>query len=74
MKLRNLAVLILLACPGVSNPQVRPRVPQPSAPPAFMQQLRSFDQVGTYTRVVLKNGVTILVTEAHSTPLVEVRP
>jgi len=37
-----------------------------------MQQLRSFEQEGSVTKVVLKNGLTILVVEAHSYPLAEV--
>ncbi len=72
MKIRALTICMLLAFPGVCHPQVRPRVSQPSAPPAYMQQLKSFDQVGSVTKVVLKNDLTILVAEAHATPLVEV--
>jgi zinc protease len=37
-----------------------------------MQQLKSFDQDGSLTRVVLKNDLTVLVCEAHATPLVGV--
>ncbi len=72
MRIHALVFAVLLASPGVCNSQVRPRGTQSSAPPAYMQQLKSFDQSGTVTKVVLKNDFTILVAEAHSTPLVQV--
>jgi zinc protease len=37
-----------------------------------MQQLKFFDQEGSVTKAVLKNDVTILVGEAHATPLAEI--
>jgi len=59
--------------PAICISQVRPRpAVQPPSPPAFMQQLKSFEQEGSVTKVVLKNDLTILVVEAHSYPLAEV--
>lgn len=72
MKTPALLTLMLLACAGVSAAQVRPRPGQPPPPPAYMQQLRSFDQQDPVTRVVIKNGVTVLVAEAHASPLAEI--
>jgi zinc protease len=72
MNMRAFAILICLGFPSISQAQVRPRPSQTSAPPAYMQQLKSFDQDGLVTKVVLKNDLTVLVAEAHATPLVEV--
>jgi zinc protease len=70
MNLRALSILLLLSMPGTCSAQVRPRS-VPSTPPAYMQSLRSYDQDGMVTKVVLKNGLTVIVGESHSTPLVE---
>jgi zinc protease len=72
MKMRALAILICLVFSMGLQAQVRPRPSQPSAPPTYMQQLKFFDQEGLVTKVVLKNDLTVLVVEAHATPLVEV--
>ncbi|MBZ5498292.1 MAG: insulinase family protein [Acidobacteriia bacterium] len=72
MKLRSLGILMFLFFPGICYSQVRPRPSsQPATPPPFMQQLKSFDQDGSVTKVVLKNDLTVLVGEAHATPLIE---
>jgi len=74
MNLRIVCLVGFLLLPGPCFSQVRPRTPakQPSAPPAYMQQLKSFDQEGAVTRVVFKNDLTVLVSEAHATPIMEV--
>lgn len=72
MSKQALGILAFMLFPALCFPQVRPRpLSQPPAP-AFMQQLKSFDQDGSVTKVVLKNDLTVLVCEAHATPLVEV--
>ncbi len=72
MNIRNLWILALSLFPAYSFPQVRPRPSsQPQAPPAYMQQLKSLDQDGFLTRAVFKNNLTVLVSEAHATPLVD---
>ena len=73
MRARVLVFLGFVTFSAVCVSQVRPRpTGQPASPPAFMQQLRSFEQEGTVTKVVLKNDLTVLVVEAHSYPLAEV--
>lgn len=73
MKTDVLVMAVALLVPGVCFPQVRPRPPQQqTAPPTYLQQLKSFDQDGPVTKVVLKNNLTVLVAEAHANPLVEV--
>ncbi len=73
MRARILVFLGFVTFPAVCISQVRPRpAGQPPSPPAFMQQLKSFEQEGAVTKVVLKNDLTILVVEAHSYPLAEV--
>lgn len=69
------SVFVILACltlPAADVAQVRPRPGAPLPPPPYMRQLKSFDQAGAVTRVVLKNDMTILVAEAHATQLVDV--
>jgi len=72
MRIQALSILIMFAFSGVCYPQVHPRPSQPAAPPAYMQQLKSFDRDGSVTKVVLKNDLTVLVAEAHATSLVDV--
>ena len=73
MNLRTVCLLGFICLPGLCFAQVRPRIPaKPSAPPPYMQQLKSFDQDGAVTRVVFKNDLTVLVSEAHATPVMEV--
>lgn len=67
-----LGILAFVLFPAVRFPQVHPRPLLQPPTPAFMQQLKSFDQDGSVTKVVLKNDLTVLVCEAHATPLVEV--
>ncbi len=76
MNQRILQFLIIMIFPAVCLPQVRPRPPAikpaPNTPPAYMKELKAFDQDGAVTRVVLKNDLTILVAEAHANPVAEV--
>ncbi len=72
MRASILMYLMALAFPAVCFSQLRQRpTVQPTKPPVFMQYLKSFDQSGLLTRVVLKNDISILVVEEHSYPLVE---
>jgi zinc protease len=73
MKTRLFALVAATLLPVMAFPQVRPRTsPQTTPPPAYMQQLKSYDQEGAVTKVVLKNNLTVLVAESHASPLVEV--
>lgn len=73
MNVRAWAICVFMACMPVGTAQVRPRPGEtPAGPPPYMQQLKSYDQEGAVTRVVLKNNLAVLVVEAHATPLVEV--
>ncbi len=51
------------ACSLQAHPQVRAR-------PAFMSQLKAFEQNPLVTRAVLRNGLTVLVNESHAAPVV----
>jgi predicted Zn-dependent peptidase len=74
MKSRFVPACLLVIFPVIAFAQTRPGVRQPtvSAPPAYMQHLKSYDQEGAVTKVVLKNGLTVIVAEQHATPLVEI--
>jgi len=76
MRLRIIFMIIVFQLPVMGMSQVRPRPPvnkpEAAAPPAYLKELKSFDQDGPVTRVVLKNDLTILVAEAHGNPVAEV--
>ncbi len=65
-------ILAFLMLTAAGKSQVRPRPGAAPPPPSYLQQLKSFDQEGAITKVVLKNDLTVLVAEAHATPLVDV--
>jgi zinc protease len=70
-------ILIWLVFPALCLSQVRPRPAgqRPTAvtpAPAYMQQLKAFDDDGPVTRAVLKNDLTLIIAETHASPLVEV--
>jgi len=77
MSHRVLRILIWAVFPALCLSQVRPRPagqkPAATTPaPAYMQQVKAFDEDGPVTRAVLKNDLTVIVAETHAHPLVEV--
>ena len=65
---------MLVFSPGQCLPQTRPSQRSTPARPAapFMQNLKSFEETQYVTRVVLKNGLTVLVNEHRTEPVVEI--
>ncbi len=77
MSHRIVRILVLLVFPALCLAQVRPlpggkKPPGATPAPAYMQQLKAFDQDGPVTRIILKNDLTVIVTETHNSALVEV--
>ena len=77
MKHRTFRILIWLVFPALCLSQVRPRPagqrpPAVTPAPAYMQQLKAFDEDGAVTRAVLKNDLVVIIAETHASPLVEV--
>jgi predicted Zn-dependent peptidase len=66
------AVLFLATAAPQQRPAPRPAQPtRPAAPrPAYMQQLRAYEEGSYVTRAVLKNGLTVLVNEFRGSPVV----
>jgi zinc protease len=67
-----IGVLMICACQGFSQtrPPQRSTPARPAAP--FMQYLKSFEETQYVTKVVLKNGLTVLVNEHRAEPVVEI--
>jgi|WetSurMetagenome_2_1015567.scaffolds.fasta_scaffold16233_3 zinc protease len=65
---------MLMVFPCQCFPQTRsPQRPTPARPAApFMQYLKSFEETQYVTKVVLKNGLTVLVNEHRAEPVVEI--
>ncbi len=69
--------MLVLAASAPCFPQARrgsrtqPRKPSQPAP-AYLQQLKSLEETTYVTKAVLKNGLTVLVREFRSYPLVDV--
>lgn len=75
MKPPLLIVWIALSGIAVCSAQQRSRTPRPAAPrtgPAYMQRLKSFDETQFVTKAVLRNGLTVVVNEFRSTPVVTI--
>src|SRR5438046_2987018 len=72
--LHAFSVLLLVSVAAAAQQRPAPRrVPQRSRPapgPAYMAELRSYDEAPHATRAVLKNGFTVLVQEFHAHPVV----
>ncbi len=76
--MRSLLCLLILACVTVASfSQARTpargqrRVPPPRAP-AYLQKLRSFEETPYLTKAVLRNGLTVMVHEFRTHPLVNI--
>ena len=72
------SILILIILIGISNcfPQTRkapqkPPTARPSAP--FLQQVKTYEETPYVTKVVLKNGMTVLVNEFKAQPVVSIQ-
>ncbi|MDM7995467.1 MAG: pitrilysin family protein [Acidobacteriota bacterium] len=73
---RFLAIAVLMLLPALSFAQTR-RTPQRPAPerlrPAFLKQARSLETTPYVTRLVLRNGLTILAEEIRTQSVVSVQ-
>lgn len=69
----GIALLILLPL-GFSQSRQLPRRSAGAAPrPPFLEQAKIFEETPLASRLVLKNGMTVLVEEARSSPVVSVQ-
>lgn len=72
MKIRQWVLLVIFACTAFSLAQVRPgQKPAPKRAP-YMDRIRSLEESQYVTKVVLKNGMTIIVNEFRANPVVDV--
>jgi zinc protease len=75
-RFRILATLVLFVIPCVCFSQARKSSPQrvtPDRTAPFLQQAKAFDSTSTVARLELRNGLTILVEEFRSQPVVSIQ-
>jgi zinc protease len=68
----RLAFLFLFLFPSICFPQARQKSQRADSAP-FLQHVKSYDETPYVTRVVLKNGITVLVNEYREHPLVSIQ-
>jgi zinc protease len=64
-------ILIFSTCIAQTRPPARPASTRPGAP--FLQSVKTYEETPNVTRVVLKNGMTVLVDEFRIQPVVSIQ-
>jgi zinc protease len=70
----QLIIAILLSfSSGIAQVRQAPKKTAPARPAPFLQQAKSYEETPYVTKVVLKNGMTVLVNEFRPQPVVSIR-
>ncbi len=68
-----MSMLLLTSATGaLARPAQRAQRPAPPARAPFLQRVKSFEETQYVSKVVLKNGMTVVVNEFHALPVVSV--
>ncbi len=73
IRMQVIAVILLCFFPGIAQVRKAPKRNAPSRTAPFLQQAKSYEETPYVTKVVLKNGMTVLVNEFRPQPVVSIQ-